>query len=599
MTSSARVLLAAVAFNLIAVTVLAQPPVHADPAGHSVARMWNEELLAAIRQDTPRPTVHARNLYHVSAAMYDAWAIYDPDAQTVFEHGPAPRSATVPVRNRAVSHAAYRVLSARFATSPGHAVSQAAFDERMHALGYDPADTRTYGSSPAAVGNRIAATILEAIRLDGSNESGNYSDVSGYVPVNSPLVVAQSGTGGMTDINAWQPLLVPGAATPQDFLTPHWLELQPFALDEVFDFVPDSPPRLGLSGDLQVRADVLELIRFSSYLDPDGGAWINISPGVVGNSTLGTDDGTGHAFNPATGQAYDDNMVPRGDWTRVLAEFWADGPLSSTPPGHWNEIANQVSDHPALEKRLTGQGPVVDSLEWDVKLYLALNGAVHDAAIVTWGTKSIYDFARPISLIREMASRGQSSDPALPSWDSMGLPLEVGLVEIITADSSQPGGRHEHLAAHVGEIAILAWNGHPDDPEADAGGSGWILAADWLPYQQANFVTPPFAGYTSGHSAFSRASAEVLARFTGDSYFPGGIGEYEVRADGSFHLAFEYGPSAPLTLQWATYYDAADEAGLSRRYGGIHPALDDYPGRIIGHQVGMAALERALQLFGP
>ncbi len=147
-------------------------------------------------------------------------------------------------------------------------------------------------------------------------------------------------------------------------------------------------------------------------------------------------------------------------------------------------------------------------------------------------------------------------------------------------------------------VALRAWAGHPVDPDSDFGGSAWILGADWLPYQQVNFVTPPFAGYTSGHSAFSRAAAEVLTQFTGDPYFPGGIGEYQVDVDGDFDLAFEYGPSQPLTLQWATYYDAADEAGLSRRYGGIHPALDDYPGRIIGHQVGTSAVQRAFALFG-
>lgn len=595
---SRRILSALVAAIGLGAAVLATGPATAADPEHSVARLWNEELLAAIRRDTPRPTVHARNLYHVSAAMYDAWAVYDPDMETVFPHAKAPRSATLPVRNKAISHAAYRVLSARFADSPGHDDSQAAFDALMADLGYDPDDTRTHGRSPTAVGNRIGASILDATLQDGANEAENYADTSGYVAINDPLIVEASGTGGMNDINAWQPLIVPGSSTPQGFLSPHWLEVQPFALEDPFDPVPGPPPRLGMAGEDQVRADLLELIRFSSYLDPDDGAWINISPAVVGNSTLGTDDGTGHPVNPATGEPYADNIVKRGDWTRVLAEFWADGPLSSTPPGHWNEIANQASDHPQMQRRIGGTGGPVDRLEWDVKLYLALNGAVHDAAIVTWGTKAIYDFARPISQIREMASRGQSSDPALPSWDPMGLPLEGGLVELITDDSSQPGERHAHLAGHVGEIAIRAWAGHPANPDTDFGGTAWILGADWLPYQQADFVTPPFAGYTSGHSAFSRAAAEVLTQFTGDAYFPGGTGEYQVAADGDFDLAFEYGPSQPLTLQWATYYDAADEAGLSRRYGGIHPALDDYPGRIIGDQVGTSAVQRAFALFG-
>ena len=74
----------------------------------------------------------------------------------------------------------------------------------------------------------------------------------------------------------------------------------------------------------------------------------------------------------------------------------------------------------------------MDALEWDVKLYLALNGAVHDAAVAAWGLKGHYDSVRPISMIRYMGGKGQSSDPDGPSYDPEGLPLEDGLIEVIT-----------------------------------------------------------------------------------------------------------------------------------------------------------------------
>ena len=51
---------------------------------NSVARDWNDELLDAIRNDFARPTIHARNLFHSSVIMYDAWAIFDENAETVF-----------------------------------------------------------------------------------------------------------------------------------------------------------------------------------------------------------------------------------------------------------------------------------------------------------------------------------------------------------------------------------------------------------------------------------------------------------------------------------------------------------------------------------
>ena len=114
-------------------------------------------------------------------------------------------------------------------------------------------------------------------------------------------------------------------------------------------------------------------------------------------------------------------------------------------------------------------------------------------------------------MIRWMGGLGQSSDPELPSYHPDGLPLIPGEVELITEASVRPGWRHDHLADHVGEIAIWAWTGNPDDPETELGGTGWIRAVEWVPYQLATFVTPAFAGYISGHSTFSRAAAEVLA----------------------------------------------------------------------------------------
>ena len=196
----------------------------------------------------------------------------------------------------------------------------------------------------------------------------------------------------------------------------------------------------------------------------------------------------------------------------MLAEYWADGPKSETPPGHWNVIANDVSDSAGFERRLGGTGPSLDPLEWDVKAYFTLNGAVHDGAIAAWGLKGFYDSARPISMIRYMGGKGQSSDPAGPSYDPDGLPLESGLVEVVRpVASSAPGERHEQLADHVGELAVRTWRGFPDDPTVETSGVGWIRAVEWVPYQRETFVTPAFAGYVSGHSTFSRAAAEVLA----------------------------------------------------------------------------------------
>ena len=256
-------------------------------------------------------------------------------------------------------------------------------------------------------------------------------------------------------------------------------------------------------------------------------------------------------------------------------------------------ILNAVSDHEKLVRRIGGEGPVLDPLEWDVKTYLALGGAMHDAAIAAWGIKGWYDYIRPISALRFMADRGQSSDPALPSWSPDGIPLSAGFVELVGPDDSLAGEDGQH----VGKIKVLAWRGPDfvDDPATDAAGVGWILAENWWPYQRPSFVTPPFAGYVSGHSTYSRAAAEVLTALTGDPFFPGGMSGFPIPAND--FLVFERGPSVDMVLQWATYRDAADQCSLSRIWGGIHPPADDIPGRLIGERVGKDAVRRALALF--
>jgi hypothetical protein len=248
-----------------------------------------------------------------------------------------------------------------------------------------------------------------------------------------------------------------------------------------------------------------------------------------------------------------------------------------------------VADSPLTVKRIGGTGPVVDDLEWDIKVYFAINAAVHEAACAAWSLKRYYDGWRPITAIRYMGGLGQASDPASPSYHPYGLPLITNLIELVTSATAAPGGRHEGLP--VGAVAILAWPGQPSNP-ANHSGVKWILPDLWLPYQKANFVTPSFPGYSSGHSTFSRAAAEVMAAVTGTNFFPGGLASYTVT-----NLSFEAGPTQPVQLQWATYFDAADQAGLSRIWGGIHPPVDDFNGRRAGSHCGLGVWALARTYF--
>lgn len=613
---------------------------------HSVARRWNEVLLESIRHDFARPTVHSRNLFHTSIALYDSWAIYDPVAETymlgkiIHDYECPFNGINMPAdvqaaQEETMSYAAYRLLSHRFSISPNALLSQIMFDTLMANLGYDINFTSTDYSdgSYAALGNYLAQNIIAYGHLDASNEANNYANTH-YNPANTPLVPMFPGNPDMTDPNRWQPLTLQvfidqsGNVYPINtpaFVGAEWGQVPGFALSaddltinqrDGFDYWvyhdPGMPPQMdtaNVNAFVQQYKFTFEMVAiWSSHLSADDPTVWDISPASIGNiqnyptdvadypqfySIAGGDPGQGWNLNPVTGQPYQAQYVKRGDYTRVLAEFWADGPSSETPPGHWFTILNYVTDHPMLEKRFEGTGPLLSDLEWDVKSYFTMGGAVHDAAVTSWGIKAWYDYVRPISAIRYMADLGQSSSASEPNYHPGGLPLIQGYVELVQEGDPLAGQNNEN----VGKVKLYSWRGHDyvSDPETDVAGVDWILAENWWPYQRPSFVTPPFAGYISGHSTFSRTAAEVMTLFTGDAFFPGGMGEFE--APMNEFLVFEDGPSQDVTLQWATYRDASDQCSLSRIWGGIHPPVDDLPGRHIGMVVGPEAFELAKEYF--
>ena len=382
----------------------------------------------------------------------------------------------------------------------------------MRSLCYRPGFVSTHGDSPAALGNRIAAAAISFGRHDGSLEQLHYVDPS-YVPANEPLVVSQPGST-MHDATFWQPLAfgriavqggLPIPAKVQAFVGAQWGHVRGFALPPAKKGMPidPGPPPLGDPASAAYKRAAVDVIRWSSRRQ--GGA---------------------------------------------IAARW-DGPEAA--PGRWNAIANAVSDS-------DGSGVGAQRLASDVKLYLALNGALNDAAVATWGAKRAYQSVRPISMIRELAFEGQSSDRHAPSYRPDGLPLVPGLVELITKESSAPGGRHAALAGHVGDVAIRT-------------ASGWTLGTRWLPRRGA--VTPPSPGWVSDASAFGRAAAEVLTARTGSGEPPAGAG----------------------LQKWSTYRRAADEEGLAGVYAGTETAADDVAGRKVGAKVGKAAWALAERYF--
>ncbi len=495
--------------------------------------LWNEVLLAAVRNGAPRPTVTARALYMVHAAMYDAWALYDDTAVPTVLDATLRRPAaehTEAHKGAAVSQAAYHMLITLY---PDHEKRTYAFSNLLNALGYSMV-METDATTPGGIGFMAAQAVLADRAEDGANVANNYADVVSavypelYTAVNSADPNAENAVGhARFNVNRWQPLRVPtgvqrnGAGWPvvdqtnpatyqdQVFLTPHWGAVRPFALSSGAQFRPQMPPQAGSN---------------EPYTDALG-------------QTM-THDQAYH-------QQVDEILhlsATLTDEQKVIAEYWADGPRSETPPGHWNALAHGISFR-------DGHG-----IDEDVKLYFVLNGALFDASIAAWDAKRVYDYIRPASAIQHK---------------------------------------------YAGQM-VAAWGG-PNQ------GTQVIAGETWRPYQSLTFVTPPFAEYVSGHSTFSAAAAEVLTRFTGGDRFYDGVtmvydedfnrdgipdmlGQHIVPIGGNM---FENSPAEVVTLQWPTFQDAADEAGMSRRFGGIHFQDADLFARRMGTPIGAQAYELA------
>jgi hypothetical protein len=449
---------------------LAVPALAAVPSAPTVVVRWNQSLLQAVRNTASNPVITARALAVVHTSMYDAWAAYDPVAVGTRLGGSLrrpPAERTDANKARAVSFAAYRALVDLFPTQQA-----GLFDPLMADLGYEPADT----SGAAGVGQAAADAVIAFRHADGSNQLGDhpqgtpgvaYSDYTGYQPVNDPTTVV--------DPNHWQPLLNQNG-TAQRFLAPQWGRVAPFALAAGDALRPDPPPLHPARG---YRREARQILHFSARL---------------------------------------------GDRQKVIATYWADGPNTETPPGHWSLFAQFVSQRDA------------HTLDRDVRMFFALGNALLDASIGVWECKRHFDYVRPITAIRFLYA-------------------------------GQP---------------VRAWAGPGQGTQVIDGGEFRTYIA-----------TPPFAEYVSGHSTFSAASAEILKSFTGRDRFGGEV----TIAAGATPIEPGLVPAQPVTLRWATFSQAADQASLSRRYGGIHFESGDLQARSLGRKIGQAVWAKAQTYF--
>jgi hypothetical protein len=278
--------------------------------------------------------------------MYDAWAAYDAQAVGTQLGGALRRprwERTLANKEKAISFAAYRALVDLFP------FDTTLFNAQMTSLGYDSNDNTTDVTTPSGIGNVACAAVLSFRHHDGSNQLGDlhpgaYSDYTGYVPLNSPSTVPVN-PNAVSDPNHWQPLQYINAVgnITQSFVGAQWFKVVPFAMtspDEFRSFISVFGP--ALVGSPQYQRQAQELIDLSANLT---------------------------------------------DRQKMIAEYWANGPHTELPPGHWDLFGQYVS---ARDNH---------SLDDDVKMFFALTNAIFDAGIAAWDAKRAFDSVRPVTAI--------------------------------------------------------------------------------------------------------------------------------------------------------------------------------------------------------
>ncbi len=320
----------------------------AQVAAPSVVVVWNQAALEEVRRGRLGPPIVARALAVAHTCIYDAWVPYDPRAMADVAAIPRRPVAeqTDPHKAKSISHAAHRCLSNLFPAGT------ARLDALMRSLGHEPLDASTDLNTAVGIGNTAAAAVISARRNDGANQYGDlrpgaYADYTFYAPVNAPMPFCLPSTVGPCALNIanpyhWQPLINDLGAI-QSFVAPHWGQVRPFALSSGAQF--DNLPEIAagpnyLRSPARYQADINEILTYSRELTA---------------------------------------------LQKLIVEYWADGPDSELPPGHWSLFAQHVSQRDR------------HGIDQDVKMFFAMQNASFDAGILAWHLKRKYDGVRPRS----------------------------------------------------------------------------------------------------------------------------------------------------------------------------------------------------------
>ena len=509
--------------------------------------LWDQILQSIIVENGGGPTNAARSFSIMHTAIYDAQASYDPVANRVAIdlegdnlNIMALSDASEAEIETAMHVAAHRVLSELY---PQYSEKlDQVLSQRLGLDVYD--DARAYDVGIDAAQDGLIPRQAEAAQLAAQSEGL-------YAPVNSdPAPETRK------DIARWTPekqgILSSTPDALQKFLTPELSLAEGFAL-------PETPT--GATDTVLTRPDGPEPFftpeHVDTLLDFQARTITLAAPAEINGQVL--EAGTtmpvdksliGPVINPAfiaQAESIVQTSATLTEDQKMIAEFWEDGPGSSYPPGAWMTLAQYVSQR-------DGHDAATDAL-----LFMTMGNAMFDAAIATWDAKVHFDYARPVTVIRDLGHLGLIGEPGV-----------------------------DELTGETGYV-VQAFGGIDPDTGTSLG-TRTILAENFITYQlPGGEQSPPFAEYTSGHSTFSAAGAAVLQAFTGsdklDAHItvPPGTSAFDAALPGDVYQ-----------FQWDTFSEAADAGGASRIYGGIHFSDGKLDGLSAGADVGANAYAVAM-----
>ena len=512
----------------------------------TVSVLWDQLAQDIVADSRLGPTVASFVYALVHTAIYDAWATFDQSAVRVSLDIEGDNISFNQIAHHdaddqelAMHVAAHRVMTSLF---PGKTdLLNTVMNERLD-IEFNKRDSTSFDIGIDAADDVLARRLPELAKF-------GVGGLTSYVPVNAgPSIVDR------VDITKWSPTYKTaspdGGGPLQAFQTPEWYQIEGFALPRtpagavVFsDLRPDEPAPFFMEA---FSGSHLDLVNRKIALS--SGAQIGETFFSAGDTIDVTKELIGSVINPQfISQAEHIVAVSAGltESQKLSAEFFEDGPGTSFPPGSALMMAQYVSQRDGHDNNA------------DAKMFMILSNALLDVSIATWEAKVFYEYARPVTVIRDLGA--------------LGLIGEIGVDE---------------LTGEVGYV-IQAYAGL--DPSTGASlGTRTILAENFVTYQNpTGFPSPAHAEHTSGHSGFSSAAADVLRSITGSDALGASI--YLAKGSSGFDSTT---PSVDTIININTFSDYAISAGASRIYGGIHFENGDLGGQNLGAAIAEAALDQ-------